>query len=230
MPNLKELTREYTECQDWQEPRWGRNNILPNENIASSEMQILPERFNVKMELFNKSYHVISFGSLDDLCNYEIENKSTRKMLLYFDKKYKENIKDDQINEIIAEASKYLTYTENWDDEGSPGYTISTLNRTRNVLSKYEKYIWKKYKSYAIMPEINPGPNGSFDLYWKSMSRSFLLNVPADNNNPITYYGEGEKGNNSIKGTLDDKSPSECFFEWIYYECSDEIRARDNIG
>jgi hypothetical protein len=50
-------------------------------------------------------------------------------------------------------------------------------------------------------PAILPGPNGSIDLHWKTPRFELLVNVPREEANPATFYGD-DYGSLCIRGNL----------------------------
>ena len=80
-----------------------------------------------------------------------------------------------KIEDLINDARKYLKYEDNWDGEGSPIYKEETLKRVESFLKLYIKFNKK-----LPLPNILPGPGGSFDLCWKHLNFDILMNVPED--------------------------------------------------
>jgi len=75
---------------------------------------------------------------------------------------------------------------DDWDGEGSPGYSSATLNRAL-------EFLMRNIGVLAPPPQINPGDKGSIDLYWEDESRHLLINFPPGNEEP-SYYGEDRSG------------------------------------
>lgn len=217
MPNIQELNIQEIIDEDSIFPNWKESE----QNTFHSLLQYNKPQKSIKGWDVYKNL-------LETICVIDVSDYS--KQNAYLDKffKYPER-KHGEVNKIITEANSYLKYQDNWDEEGSPGYLKATLERTKNILIKFNEYIQIKYKVSTIMPEINPGPDGSFDLYWESGSKTFLLNVPKDFNCPVSYCGEDDNSHNSIKGTLDDNN-LDFIYEWIFKEYANEICSRENIG
>jgi hypothetical protein len=67
-------------------------------------------------------------------------------------------------------------------------------------------------------PKILPGPHGSIDLHWKMPKRELLINIPANPEEPGSYYGDDrEEGTeNAIRGkNLDVSANNEWIFMWL---------------
>jgi hypothetical protein len=120
---------------------------------------------------------------------------------------------------LVIEASRnILELTEDWDDEKSPGYSESTWNRAVKFLSKNALYLWRRHKIYLEAPRILPGPDGSIDLHWRMPKRELLVNIPANAEEPASYYGDDrEEGTeNAIRGkSLDTSAHNEWIFLWL---------------
>jgi hypothetical protein len=115
-------------------------------------------------------------------------------------------------NEI--EASRYiLNLQEDWDENGSPGYSEETWNRAIQLLRaavSEMRLLWDV--RYNYIPSILPGPNGSIDLHWKTEHSELLINVP-----PIgkaTFYGD-DYGDSVVKGSFDPAAPRVALFAWL---------------
>jgi hypothetical protein len=57
------------------------------------------------------------------------------------------------------------------------------------------------YQLQLPVPHIGAGPNGSIDLHWKRKNSELLVNIPADPNGLVTYYGD-DYGAQKVKGTM----------------------------
>lgn len=94
-----------------------------------------------------------------------------------------------------------LEWGDNWDGEGSPGYTQSTLARAQDFLVANSIRLWQACRAVVDAPRVLPGPDGSIDLHWQIGDRELLLNVPADQDAPATYFGDSPMGE-VVKGSL----------------------------
>ena len=107
---------------------------------------------------------------------------------------------------------------DDWDEEGSPGYSESTWNRAVKFLLENAVHLWPRYRVWVEAPRILPGPYGSIDLYWRTPKRELLINIPANAEEPASYYGDDrEEGTeNAIRGKkLDTSADSEWIFLWL---------------
>ncbi len=98
------------------------------------------------------------------------------------------------------ERSKYIyDLDDNWDDEGSIGYTFETWEKAINFITKLYNHIKSKHSIIMDTPTVSHGPMGSIDILWENSNYRLLINVPKDSNT-IKYYGDNYK-NKSYKGT-----------------------------
>ena len=122
------------------------------------------------------------------------------------------------LNDAI-EASRYITeLKEDWDEEGSPSYSKSTWTRATRFLKKHALSLWQDHRVAIEVPQILPGPDGSIDIRWRTDKRELVINVPANVNEPASYYGDDkEEGTDTaIRGkNLDLSASSDWIFLWL---------------
>ena len=120
-----------------------------------------------------------------------------------------------KIKEALASASaSLLGLQQDWDGEGSPGYSEETCDRMSKFLLNHSKQLAAACGIEALIPKILPGPNGSIDLLWKSDDYELLLNIPADLQSPASFYGD-DQGSLCIKGTLDPDKINQGILQWL---------------
>jgi len=113
--------------------------------------------------------------------------------------KFKKELKE--ITEEI-EASKYmLSLEKGWDDNNAVPVPKATWSSAIKFLSEYVNYIFENFNIIIKTPEINPCPNGSVDIAWRTKKARFLANVRVEGNKMLVfYYGDLYKGDMPIKG------------------------------
>jgi hypothetical protein len=84
-----------------------------------------------------------------------------------------------------------------------------TWQRATKLLIDHALVIWEKAKVAIRPPAISAGPDGSVDLYWTAAPYGLLLNVPADSQQPATYFGDDSTNpdSNHTSGKLDRTKP-----------------------
>ena len=78
--------------------------------------------------------------------------------------------------------------------------------------------LWRSHQICFDPPKIHPGPEGSIDLHWKSSNRELLINVPANSEDPIGYYGDdrAEETKDAVRGKdLESSKDAEWIFLWL---------------
>jgi len=104
------------------------------------------------------------------------------------------------------ERSREITeLQENWDEEGSPGYSVETWRRATTYLERQVFVCWDRHGVVIPTPWITPGPDGSIDIHWQTDLYELLVNFPADPSEPAAFYGD-DYGRMSIKGQFDPQS------------------------
>jgi hypothetical protein len=117
------------------------------------------------------------------------------------------------INEALARAEWMLNLEDDWDGEGSVGFSKITFNRAADFLRRYATGAWKRAGTIIPVPEILPGPDGSIDILWKTEGYELLVNIPAENK-LASFYGDDLRDAN-IKGTFDASVENLGLLEWF---------------
>lgn len=115
----------------------------------------------------------------------------------------------------ISSSHKIVDIEENWDSEGSPGYSERTWQRATSFVRNIARSFLNTSTIASIdPPSISPGPDGSIDIRWVSAKRTILINFPADENTSADFFGH-DKEQDSIKGTLDLASQNHWLLLWL---------------
>ncbi|MBI2819318.1 MAG: hypothetical protein HYX73_04995 [Acidobacteria bacterium] len=114
----------------------------------------------------------------------------------------------------IEQAKQILELEDDWDGEGSPGYSADTFNRAISFLTMEAEGLWESWGIRLPVPRIGPGPEGSIDLHWKQPSWELLVNIPADANEMATFYGDNY-GVQKIRGSLDPRNFNLGIATWL---------------
>lgn len=114
----------------------------------------------------------------------------------------------------IERSRNILQLGEDWDGEGSPGYEADTWKRATTFLREAALALWVVHHIRLDTPSISPGPDGSIDIHWKSGERELLINIPANNTEPGTFYGDNKVGQ-IVKGALDISSDNLWLLMWL---------------
>lgn len=80
----------------------------------------------------------------------------------------------DAIEEVITRSQSILDLQDDWDGEGSPGYSRETWERAIAFLRRLVKM------ADIPAPVISPAERGSIDLYWSTDDSSLLINFSPD--------------------------------------------------
>jgi hypothetical protein len=106
----------------------------------------------------------------------------------------------DGIRSTVQSARSLTELGENWDGEGSQGYSLNTWRRVKKFMLTHALVSQSLFRSTLPVPVINPADRGSLDVFWRLSDRQLLVNFPADKTAPITYYGQNNAGNSTVSG------------------------------
>ena len=114
----------------------------------------------------------------------------------------------------LKESRQILELKQDWDGEGSPGYTETVWNRACKFVMHNATEALKHHATVIKAPKILPGPNGSIDVHWKTSALELLVNIPSNLAEPAEFYGD-DYGSLQIKGTLNPEDPPTALLLWL---------------
>ena len=124
------------------------------------------------------------------------------------------SVSNPRIEAAIEASRSILELRDDWDEEGSPGYSNETWDRATQFVRRVAWSFKNACGRWIDAPKITPGPDGSIDVRWKTQKRSLLINFPADGERPADFFGS-DRGTDTIKGTLDLSSPNQWLLMWL---------------
>lgn len=81
-----------------------------------------------------------------------------------------------------------LSLHDNWDGDGSKGYTETLWQRAEDMLIRLTQRFTTNYQLPLPIPEILPGPDSSIDIHWKNEKFELLINIPEDTDESVCLY------------------------------------------
>lgn len=123
----------------------------------------------------------------------------------------------EELSKAIEQSRYIIQLNNDWDDEGSPAYKISTWERATTLLRRSAQHLWQAYHVTLATPKILPGPAGSIDLHWQTAMRELLINIPEILDDPINFYGDDavSGGHDIVKGIMDLSQNYLGLFVWL---------------
>ncbi|HMD68222.1 MAG TPA: hypothetical protein VKF42_05025 [Chitinivibrionales bacterium] len=118
----------------------------------------------------------------------------------------------------IADAEEYLSWQEDWDDEGAKPFKRETFERTKKLLMDCNRYVFKNFYYRIVAPEILPGLNGSLKVFWNMANFKLLMTIPEGADLPISYYGEDKSKIQTVEATFTENVHATGLFNWLYEE------------
>ena len=119
------------------------------------------------------------------------------------------------LDQALRKAHDLTKLADNWDDEGSLGYSPETWKRVKGFLLLQSSLSTRIFRRDLPTPQINPADQGSIDVFWRLPKRRLLLNFPRQPDSPITYHGRDESGKNTITGRTEDGDPRQDLVAWL---------------
>jgi hypothetical protein len=110
-----------------------------------------------------------------------------------------------------------VEHEDNWDGEGSLGYSEETWQRAaRLAVRSAERYASTHGRPALIpSPAIMKGPEGGVAILWRWGSKQLLIDVPVDDE-PVTYHGfDRQNPHRETKGMLDLADDNEWMLDWL---------------
>jgi len=119
-----------------------------------------------------------------------------------------------ELSQLIGRSRSILKLGDDWDGERGEGYAESTWYRATNFLLTLANAALERFQAPFAVPRISPAERGSIDLFWKQPGTQLLINIPADVEEPATYYGETSEGN-TISGIINTATQRSDLIAWL---------------
>lgn len=97
------------------------------------------------------------------------------------------------LGDCIKRSERILKLKDDWDGEGSKGYTEETWKNAIDFLIDYATRVYETHRQLIDIPRVSPGPDGSIDIDWETNEYGLLINI-AESGNFATYYGDSPNG------------------------------------
>lgn len=105
------------------------------------------------------------------------------------------------LRKAIQDSAYIYTLQDDWDGEGSAGYSEDTWRRMEAFLMSLFSTSWALFYLEIGPPKIVPGPDRRIDLHWKTMKFEMLLGFPHDREEGVGFYAD-DYGKQSVKGSV----------------------------
>ena len=113
----------------------------------------------------------------------------------------------------VSSRQALLDLDDDWDGEGSPGYSDADWNHVEAFLIRHSKWLLVGRGMELPAPNILPGGDGTIDLHWKEQEFEILINVPRTGGT-ASFYGDDYRAE-TIKGTFCVDTTNTGLMEWI---------------
>ena len=133
------------------------------------------------------------------------------------------------ISEAIEKSREIVNRPQDTSDEIGGVCTQETWQRAVDILAAHAGKVWRYARVKVRCPVISPGPKGSMDLYWSPSPYGLLLNIPANIEEPVTYYGDDADNpdSNATSGKIDPRNEIDPgVLAWLAHMEERQSRAR----
>lgn len=104
---------------------------------------------------------------------------------------------------------------DDWDGEGSRGYSIETLGRAAELLQSIASGLPLSSQGSLSVADITPGPDGSVDIEVVVGEKRLLLNASYEPESPVLFYGYSTNRSFPIEGELGPQNSTRFLAEWL---------------
>ncbi len=114
----------------------------------------------------------------------------------------------------IERSRSMLGLPDNWDDDGGGRIEPATWDRAASFLRDNAERLLLSSHAVIGTPVISPVGDGSVDIHWRDTRRQLLINVPAEAEEPIEFFGD-DRGRTVVKGTIDPSVSTLWLLMWL---------------
>ena len=136
------------------------------------------------------------------------------------------HFEQQELDRVIESSKRILQLDDDWDDDGSAGYLLATWQRMEAFLRLLDRVAQFQGTELPI-PAIGPAESGSIDMHWSEPWGSLLVNIPADPDQPVAFYGSRRQGS-TLSGTVPSGSVSPEVIAWLSHDKYESLADRTN--
>lgn len=115
----------------------------------------------------------------------------------------------------IEESRALLELPNDWDGNGTPGFTEQTWTRAAEVLIAFATLLATHHRVMVEDVEILPGANGGLDIDVRSGDRQLLFAVSSHPQQEVRFYGDDGRRGKQVKATLDPSTIPKWLLVWM---------------
>lgn len=114
-----------------------------------------------------------------------------------------------ELENVFTEGKYILNLKDDWDDDGSVGYTQESWEAASHFIINFNKWVKGIFSGSLYLPKMSHGPKGTIDIIWQEDNFRLFVNVDFVNNKGTFYsdtpkkqFSEGEFQLDEIKFEL----------------------------
>jgi hypothetical protein len=97
-----------------------------------------------------------------------------------------------QLESILLEGKYILELNDDWDEEGSVGYTIESWKAAAQFIINFNKWLKGVFLEVFYLPKMSHGPKGTIDVIWHEDNFRLFVNIDYANNKG-TFYSDTQQ-------------------------------------
>lgn len=115
----------------------------------------------------------------------------------------------------VNESGALLELPDDWDGNGTPGYSEQTWTRAAEVLIAFAALLAANNGVIVEDGEILPSANGGLDIDARSGDRQLLFSVSSDPLREVRFYGDDGRRGKQVKATRDPSTIPNWLLVWM---------------
>ncbi len=116
----------------------------------------------------------------------------------------------------VEESIFIYSLPEGWDENNARQIEKNLWISSIQFLLEYALYIHNNFEHVLETPEINPVPNGTIDLSWRTKNARMLINIREEQGELLAfYYGDLYKDRFPNKGCVSANNVTSHLLQWI---------------
>ena len=116
----------------------------------------------------------------------------------------------------INDSRNICLLEQGWDEDKAKQIAEPLWIISARFLIEYALHLYDNADALLEIPEINPVPNGTIDLSWRTKNARLLINIREEKNETLAYYyGDLYNDRFPVKGYVTTKNVTLHLVQWM---------------